>query len=220
MVPEQLATRTGIGPELALGARALAAKYGHPELAMEVKNLEAPGYDPRGTFGMSVAYASSDRGACHMRSFPVGAEVVEGSIPPDTLDASKAEWNVDFQNHYAFKFCGIWCDFWALDYEQMQQLMKHLWGRDVTRAELEQVGERVWNLGRLFNVREGFTRKDDSLPEAMLERPFASGPSAGKVIGTERFNAVMGEYYALRGWDEDGVPTEAKLAELGIDVRL
>jgi len=219
-VPEQLATRSGIGAELALGARALAAKYGHPELAMEVKNLEAPGYDPRGTFGMAIAYASSDRGGCHMRSFPVGAEVVEGTMPPDTLDTSKAQWNIDFQNHYGFKFSGIWCDFWAIDYDQMRQLMKHVWGREVTREELEKVGERVWNLGRLFNVREGLTRQDDSIPWAMLEKPFADGPSAGKVIGTERFNRVMSEYYALRGWDEDAVPTEAKLAELGVDVRL
>ena len=99
-------------------------------------------------------------------------------------------------------------------------LMQHLWKREVSEAEMTQVGERVWNLGRLFNLREGYTRADDSLPEAWLETSFSKGASAGKVIGTARFNEVLGQYYALRGWDEDGVPTEAKLTELGVDVRL
>ncbi|MGO8683547.1 MAG: aldehyde ferredoxin oxidoreductase family protein [Thermoleophilia bacterium] len=219
-VPEQIATRTGIGADLALGSKALAAKYGCPELAMQVKGLEAPGYDPRGSFGMSIAYATSDRGACHMRSFPVGVEVVEGSMPADTLDESKAKFNVDFQNHYAFKFCGIWCDFWAIDYDQMTQLMRHLWRREVTPEELEIVGERVWNLSHLFNLREGFTAKDDTLPQAMLETPFTKGVSAGRRIGTERFHTAMNDYYRLRGWDENGVPSEEKLQQLGVDVRL
>ena len=169
-IPEQLATRSGIGAELALGARALADKYGCPELAMQSKGLEMPGYDPRGSFGMALAYASSDRGACHMRSFPIGAEVVEGAMPPDTLDTSKVVWNIDFQNHYAFKFCGIWCDFWAIDYNQMTQLMKHLWKREVSEDELAVIGERVWNLGRLYNVREGIQKNDDYVPKAMLRR--------------------------------------------------
>ena len=99
-------------------------------------------------------------------------------------------------------------------------LMKHLWKRDVSEEEMTAVGERVWNLGRLFNLREGYTRADDTVPEAWLEKPFTDGVSAGKTIGTARFNEVLGQYYALRGWDEDGVPTEAKLTELGIDVRL
>jgi aldehyde:ferredoxin oxidoreductase len=219
-VPEMMAMRTGIGAELALGTRALAAKYGHAEIGMQVKGLEAPGYDPRGSFGMSIAYATSDRGACHMRSFPIAVEVVEGSMPPDTLDRSKAQFNVDFQNHYAFKFCGIWCDFWAIDYDQMGQLMKHLWRRDVSEEELTAVGERAWNLGRLFNLREGYRRADDDIPDAWLEKPFTKGISAGKRIGRAAFEATLADYYEIRGWDEDGVPTEAKLTELDLDVRL
>ena len=146
---------------------------------MQVKGLEAPGYDPRGSFGMSIAYATSDRGACHMRSFPIAVEVVEGTMPADTLDESKATFNIDFQNHYAFKFCGIWCDFWAIDYEQMGMLMKHLWKRDVTEEEMTRVGERVWNLGRLFNVREGYSKADDSVPKPgpRSRSPRASPPA-------------------------------------------
>lgn len=218
-VPGQLAARTGIGAELAMGARALAAKYGHPELGMEVKNLEIPGYDPRGSFGMSIAYATSDRGGCHMRAYPIADEIVSGNEKPDTLEG-KPLYNINYQNHYAFKFCGIWCDFWAIDWNQMTQLMKWVWGREVSEEELQKVGERVWNLGRLFNLREGLSAKDDNLPKRFLTEPFKKGASAGRVIGEETFAAAMADYYKLRGWDENGVPTAAKLAELDIDVSL
>ena len=220
---ELMARREGFGAELALGAKALAAKYGHPELAMQVKNLEVPGYDPRGTFGMALTYATSDRGACHMRSFPVGQEIVEGTLSPATLEG-KAEWIVNAeaggQNFFALKFSGIWCDFWAIDLEQIAVLMRHLWGRDFSRDELMLMGERIWNLGRLFNLREGFTAADDVLPTRLHEQAFAEGPSAGQVIGRDAFAAALSEYYDLRGWDENGVPTEARLDELGVDVRL
>ena len=221
--PGMIARREGAGAELALGARALAAKYGHPELAMETKNLEYPGYDPRGTFGMSLAYATSDRGACHMRAFPVGQEIVEGALPPHTLDG-KADWLINAeaggQDFFALKFSGIWCDFWAIDLEQIAILMRHLWGREVTRDELMRIGERAWNLGRLFNLREGFTAADDDLPARVHDESFSEGPSAGKMIDRDDFAAALAEYYRLRGWDENGVPTEEKLRELEIDVRV
>jgi aldehyde:ferredoxin oxidoreductase len=217
--PELMATRTGVGEELALGAKHLAEKYGAPELAMEVKNLELPGYDPRGTFGMSLSYSTSDRGGCHMRSYPVGDEIITGDLPADSMDG-KAAYNIDGQNFSSMKYLGIWCDFWAIDLDQMGQLFKHVWKRDVTEEELAMAGERVWNLGRLFNLREGMTAADDYLPELLLTKPHKKGPSAGRVIGTEAFAEKTQEYYRLRGWDENGVPTEQKLAELGVDVRL
>ncbi len=220
---ELMARREGIGAELALGARALAAKYGHPELAMQVKNMEVPGYDPRGAFGMALSYATSDRGACHMRSFPVGQEIVEGSLPAATFEG-KADWVINAeaggQNFFALKFSGIWCDFWAIDLEQIGILMSHLWGREFSPDELMQIGERIWNLGRLFNLREGLTAADDSLPARMHDQPFAAGAAAGQVIDRDEFAQALAEYYALRGWDASGVPSEAKLSELGIDVRL
>jgi aldehyde:ferredoxin oxidoreductase len=216
-----IAARSGIGADLALGERALATKYGHLELAMEVKDLELPGYDPRGAFGMSVTYATSDRGGCHMRSFPVGQEVVAGTLPPDTLEG-KPEWIIRSgaggQNFFALKFSGIWCDFWAIDVDQIAQLMRHVWERDVSEDELMRTGERIWNLGRLFNLREGVA--EDDLPERILSEAHATGPATGRVIGREAFAAALREYYSLRGWDEKGVPGEAKLAELGVDVRL
>jgi len=225
--PELIAKREGIGAELALGARALAAKYGHPELAMEVKNLELPGYDPRGAFGMSLAYATSDRGGCHMRTYPINDEVVAGTLPPDTLEGkpqrivwgNPAEGMIG-ENFSAVKFCGIWCDFWAITPEQIAQLFRHLWKREVTEEEVFRVGERVWNLGRLFNLREGV--EPDDIPKKLYEEDGAhtTGASAGRAIGAENFRKALQEVYQIRGWDENGVPSEAKLAELGVDVRL
>jgi aldehyde:ferredoxin oxidoreductase len=225
--PAQLAAREGIGAELALGARALAAKYGRPDLAMEVKNMELPGYDPRGSFGMSLAYATSDRGGCHMRTYPIADEIVGGALPPDTLEgkAIKVIWGnpaegMIGENFSAVKFCGIWCDFWAVTPEQVGQIFKHAWKHEFTDAEVFQIGERVWNLGRLFNLREGV--EADTIPRRLYaeEHAHTDGASAGRAIGTETFKSALQEVYAIRGWDENGVPSEAKLAELGVDVRL
>ncbi len=226
--PEMIVSREGAGADLALGTRALAAKYGHPELAMEVKGLELPGYDPRGSFGMSVGYATSDRGGCHMRTYPTGDELIAGTSPANEIDAAKVTQIVvgdsskGFigQNMSSIKFSGIWCDFWAITPEQIAILFRELWGRDVAEDKVLKIGERIWNLGRLFNLREG-VEKDD-LPKKLYAKSgaFADGPSAGQAVGEEKFAAMLAEYYTQRGWDEQGVPSEAKLTELGIDVRL
>lgn len=216
--PELIAYRDGIGADLALGSRDLAAKHGHPELAMQVKNLELPGYDPRGSFGMSIAYATADRGGCHQRSYVQADEILGGDLAPDTM-LGKAERNVYWQDFTSLKYTGIWCEFWAIDAAQIGQLMKHVWRRNVEEDELMAVGARIWNLSRLFNLREGFRRADDTVPMRLLEEPFVAGPSAARRIGTAGFNESLDEYYALRGWNERGVPTDAKLAELGVDVR-
>jgi aldehyde:ferredoxin oxidoreductase len=225
--PALIAQRKGTGAELSLGARALAARYGVPELGMEVKNLELPGYDPRGAFGMSVAYATSDRGGCHMRAYPIADEVLEGTRPADSLEG-KAEQVIKGnvangfigQNFSSIKFSGIWCDFWAVDPDQLCQMFKHVWKREFTEDEVMLMGERIWNLGRLFNLREGV--EPDAIPRKLFaaEDAFADGPSGGKTIGEEAFWEVLQEYYGLRGWDENGVPTEATLAQVGVDVRL
>ena len=226
-MPELIATRRDVGAELALGARALAAKYGVPELAMEVKNLELPGYDPRGTFGMSLAYATSDRGGCHMRTYPVADEILEGSRPADSLEGKAAQViggrvadGFIGQNFSSAKFSGIWCDFWGVDPDQLSQMLRHVWQKEWTEDDIMRLGERIWNLGRLFNLREGV--EADTVPAKLVEPgdAFSEGPAAGKAIGREAFAEGLREYYRLRGWDESGVPTEAKLAEVGVDVRL
>ena len=226
-MPELIALREGAGAELALGARALAAKYGAPELAMEAKNLELPGYDPRGAFGMSLAYATADRGGCHMRTYPVADQILEGTRPADSLEGIPAQViggrvsdGFIGQNFSSVKFSGIWCDFWAVDPNQLSQMIGLLWGKEWSEEDVMRLGERIWNLGRLFNLREGI--ETDTVPAKLLEpgSAFAEGPSAGKAIGRERFEQSLLEYYRLRGWDDNGVPTEARLAEVGVDVRL
>jgi aldehyde:ferredoxin oxidoreductase len=224
-VPELISSRQGIGAELAEGSRALAAKYGCPELAIHVKGLEVPGYDPRGSFGSAISYATSDRGGCHMRAFPPGDELAAGTMPADTMEG-KVEQIVRGdsangfigQNFSSVKFSGIWCDFWAVNPEQLSLVFAPLYGREVTEDEVMQIGERIWNLARLFNLREG-VEKDD-LPAKLYQVAHTEGPSAGKVVGDDLFQESLKKYYSLRGWDENGTPTEAKLAELGVDVRL
>jgi len=218
-LPALIAEREGVGAKLALGARALAAEHGHPEFAMEVKNLEIPGYDPRGAFGMSLAYATSDRGGCHLRGWTAGDEILEGTAPPDTLE-KKAARVIDLQHEMCLLDVGIWCDFLGIDAAGMARLMGFVWRREVTEDELELIAERIWNLSRLFNLREGVVK--DDLPRRLYAEgnAFEDGPSAGKVIGEQAFRAALAEYYELRGWDKNGVPTEVKLSELGVDVRL
>lgn len=217
--PEAIAKKQGIGVELARGARALACKYGVPELAMEVKNLEVPAYDPRGSFGMTLAYATSDRGGCHMRAWPFEAEVLEGTLLPDSLDG-KIENVVFGQNERSLKWTGILCDIYFLTFEDACPLFRRLLGTEASNGELRLIGERIWNLGRLFNLREGV--EPDDIPRKFYseEDAHTTGASAGRAVGSEAFKTLLQGYYAYRGWDEHGVPSEAKLAELGVDVRL
>jgi len=176
---------------------------------------------------MSIAYATSDRGGCHMRSYPIADEVLEGSRPADSLEGKAQqviEGNVANgfigQNFSSVKFSGIWCDFWAVDPAQLCQMFRHVFERDLGEDEVMLIGERIWNLGRLLNLREGV--EPDTLPRLLYDAgaAFAEGPSAGKSIGEQAFKDALQEYYRLRGWDETGVPTEAKLAAIGVDVRL
>jgi aldehyde:ferredoxin oxidoreductase len=124
------------------------------------------------------------------------------------------------QNFSSVKFSGIWCDFWAVDPNQLCQMLRHVWKRDFTEDEIMLTGERIWNLGRLLNLREGV--EPDTLPRLLYESEsaFADGPSAGKAVGEQGFRDALQEYYQIRGWDERGTPTEAKLVEGGVDVRL
>ncbi|GAB6174231.1 aldehyde ferredoxin oxidoreductase family protein [Paradesulfitobacterium aromaticivorans] len=214
LVPALIAHRDGIGVDLGLGVKKLSEKYGGRDFAMQVKGLEFPGYEPRGSWGMGLAFATSDRGACHMRAWPA-AEEAYGERDPFTIEG-KAQLVLDMQHYNAVKFSLILCDFWALSLETMAELMEALTGRPVTVQVLEKAGERVVNLARQFNVREGFSKDNDNLPARIFKETLKSGATAGKVLPEEEFAQMLGEYYDLRGWDQDGIPTAAKLQELGI----
>jgi len=213
--PRLIALREGYGAELALGARALGALKGRPDLAPEVKGLEMPAYDPRGTFGMGLGYATSDRGACHMRAFSAGDDILGGAGAADSLEG-KARLVVDQQDFSAVAWTGVWCANMALDPDFLGAHFKHLWGRETTPEELLTIGARIWNLGRLLNLREGLRREDDRLPERILSVPHPDGVAAGKVLGAGAFREALDEYYRLRGWDAEGVPTRDTLSRLSL----
>lgn len=213
-VPEKIAKGEGIGAELALGSRELARRYGGQHFAMQVKGLEFPGYEPRGSWSMGLAYATSDRGACHMRAWPVASEAY-GDLDPFTAEG-KAQLVIDLQHYNAVKFSTILCDFWALSLDTLAEVLTLVTGAPFTVEDLEITGERVVNIARLFNGREGFSQKDDTLPGRIFEDPLKSGATEGKLLPESEFVKMRAEYYALRGWQEDGAPGEAKMRELGI----
>jgi len=214
-VPRLIAERRGFGAELALGARDLAALKGRPDLAHEVKGLEMPAYDPRGTFGMGLGYATSDRGACHMRAFTAADDILGGSGAADSLEG-KALLVAEQQDFSALAWTGVWCANMALDTAFLGEHFRHLWGRETSHEELMTIGARIWNLGRLLNLREGLRREDDTLPQRILVASHTDGVAAGKVIGAEAFAEALAEYYSVRGWDAEGVPSNATLSRLSL----
>jgi aldehyde:ferredoxin oxidoreductase len=211
-MPRLVALREGIGRELSLGVKQLSQKYGGAEFAMQVKGLELPGYDPRGSWGMGLAYATASRGGCHMSAWPIADEAF-GKLNPFTIEG-KAQLVINGQNYNAIKFSLILCDFWALSLDTMSQIMSCLLNRDIPTTELEIAGERIWNILRLFNVREGFNVNDDSLPKRIFNDTLKSGITSGKLLPHDQFVIMLQEYYRLRGWDTKGLPTQEKLAQL------
>jgi len=211
-MPRLIAYREGVGEELSHGVKHLAKKYGGTEFAMEVKGLELPGYDPRGSWAMGLAYATAGRGGCHMSAWPIADEAF-GELDPFTIEG-KAQLVITGQNYNAIKFSLILCDFWALSMDTMSEMVSCVLDRDISTADLEKAGERIWNMLRLFNVREGFEVAADFLPARIFQDPLKSGTPAGRVLPREQFDAMLQEYYQLRGWDSKGVPTPEKLKEL------
>jgi aldehyde:ferredoxin oxidoreductase len=211
---EQIAYRRGLGDDLAEGSRRFAARYGAPELSMSVKGLEMPAYDPRGMQGQGLLYATSNRGACHMRGNMVKLEVLGLPKLIDRFQVQgKSSYVILHQNAAAtIDSLGI-CKFanMAVAEEYFARALSAVTGLDFSTGDLIRAGERIWNLERLYNLREGFSAADDTLPPRLLEEPVADGPSQGWV---SHLAPMLTEYYRARGWDEQGVPTQKKLEEL------
>jgi putrescine aminotransferase len=196
------------GQDLALGAARLAAKYGAPEKAAHSKGLEMPAYDPRGSYGMGLAYATSERGACHLRAFTIFAD------DPFKIKAMARDV-IAGQNRNAAKWSMCFCDFWgSIDTTVMADLLTAGLGRQVSAQDLDRAGERIWNLVRLFNLRAGFTAADDTLSEKITRQALKHGPHDGQVLKEESLEEMKALYYHLRGWDEQGRPGSEKLREL------
>jgi aldehyde:ferredoxin oxidoreductase len=215
-VVEAMAYRRDVGAELADGSLRLATKYGHPELSMTAKGMEMPAYDPRGLQGQGLLYATSNRGGCHMRGNMIGLEVLG---LPKLIDRFQVQGKSSFvilnQNSNAAIDSLVICKFTNMGVadEYFARVLSAVTGIQFATTELIKVGERVWNLERLYNNREGFTTRDDTLPPRLLTEAPVDGPSQGWVSHLE---PMLKEYYRTRGWDENGQPTPKKLADLGL----
>lgn len=205
---KEMATRTGVGAELADGVKLASEKYGGTDFAMHVKGLEYPQYEPRGSWGMSLSYAISDRGACHMRSYAPNVEVFAAAVPP-YISEGKGQMVYDLQEFNAIKFSLCICDFWGtINYDIMAELMTLITGREWTSEEMGEVGRRVINIARAFNQREGFNRAHDTVPKRIVKEALKSGPAAGQVIPQEAFEDMLDQYYEVMGWNKDGTMPE------------
>jgi len=206
----------GFGAEIGLGSKLLTEKYGHPDLSMSVKGQEFPAYDSRGIQGMGLTYATSNRGACHLRSYTVASEILGIPEKTDPLSSDgKAGLVIAFQDATgAVDSAGI-CVFttfaWSLDNiaPQIDAACEGEWTVD----KLLEIGERVWTLERKFNIDAGFTGKDDNLPKRLLKEAAKTGPAEGKV---NELGKMLPEYYSLRGWTDDGVPTNETLDRVAL----
>jgi aldehyde:ferredoxin oxidoreductase len=198
------------GKELSLGVRQLSNNFGGREFAMEITGLEFPGYEPRGNFGMGLGYATSERGACHLRAWTVFSE-----HPFDPEEVPKEV--ISFQHLNSIKWSMIFCDFWgSIGSDLMAEIFSTAFGKDFTSEYMDKVGERIWNLGRVFNVKAGFSRKDDYVPIRTSSEALPEGPTKGRRLPKEVFESMLSDYYRIQGWDSNGIPTKERLNELGI----
>ncbi len=213
---KKIAYREGIGDLFAEGVKRAAEEIGGnaEDFAMHVKGMEFPGYDPRGSFGMALAYATSDRGACHQRAWTVRAEI-EGVLGKRFSIEGRASFVKEVQDERAVAYSLVVCDFAPLDVSDFVDMLNTATGFKYTPKNYLLAGERIWNLIRLFNVREGVTRKDDNLPKRIFE-PMKGGATDGIKLTEKMFNDMLDEYYELRGWDSNGIPTDEALKRLGL----
>ena len=210
VMSEKTGKYEGFGRELGLGSKRLCEKYGHPELAMVAKGQEFAGYDGRAMQGMGLGYATSNRGACHLR---------HDTFAEDFSDAStkgKAQACASSQDFVAMVDSTGLCLFTtgAWGYEQFTKMVNADCAGEWTEERLRQTGERIWNLEKMFNLGSGLGYEHDTLPPRMLNDPLPSGFAKG---GVAELDVLIPQYYEIRGWDERGIPRADKLASLALD---
>jgi len=206
----------GFGAKLALGSYRLAEAYGQTEISMSVKKLEMPAYDPRGIQGHGLQYATSNRGGCHVRGYMISPEIlgIPQKLDPLSLEG-KALWVKNFQDLTAVIDSLGLCLFssFALGPDDYRDMFNAIVGEDWTTEQMLEAGERIWNLERTFNLKAGVRPEEDKLPRRLVDEPISDGPSKGHV---HHLAELLPEYYKERGWSEKGLPSEEKLAQLGI----
>ncbi len=215
---EKLAMRDGVGDILAGGAHRAAEAFGHAELSMDVKGQTIPAYDPRGMKGMGLGYATSNRGACHLRAYVAAAEL--NVMPFGSLTADPLAWEGKgglvkvFQDIHAFSDSMDLCKFsaFAMGTDEYAAQYQAMTGIEFTSDDVLETGERIYNLERHYNNLAGWAEGSDYLPKRFTDEPSTSAGSEGQVC---EIDDMLVEYYEARGW-ENGVVPEAKLKELAI----
>jgi aldehyde:ferredoxin oxidoreductase len=221
---KRIALREGkFADTLAEGWLKAAEKIGKrsDRFIMGVKGLGLPAYEPRGVWGHGLSYATSIRGGCHLRAYMIVAEILAPTLSiPEKMDPlttkGKAEMCKFLQEYYAIIDSAIVCKFvtFALTAGDLAKALTPATGFEYTTEEVLRIGERIYNLERMIQCREGIRRKDDTLPQRLLKEPAPVGPAAGKTVPLD---VMLNEYYKLRGWDaKTGIPTVKKLRELGL----
>jgi len=209
---EKIGKREGLGDILAQGIERAGKELGILEFAVHSKGQTFPVYDPRGAKAMALTYATSPKGAHHMYATTFGAELALGN-------RFEEEGKAILERNQQFSMCIV--DSIALcstmragiTFEDQAEAYRIVTGIDMNIERLNKIAERIINLERLYNIKIGLSRKEDSLPNKFLQEPIPKGPSKGQTVD---LNSMLDEYYKLMGWNQDGIPTEAKLKELGL----
>jgi aldehyde:ferredoxin oxidoreductase len=227
LIPK-IAYREGLGALLADGTAVAASKIGKGawRYAMHTKGLELPGYDVRGAKAHGLALATAYTGGDHNRGYAY--QEIFGIPIPEAVDRFATEgkgkltmWNQDVRAVTCD--CATMCAFLldmavpAVALKNTADMINGITGFNFSEDEIQRVGERLNNLARVYNVREGFTRADDTLPERILTEPLKDGGSKGHYISREELDKMLDEYYSVLGWTPEGVPTKEKLLELGLE---
>jgi aldehyde:ferredoxin oxidoreductase len=214
---KRIGMREGLGHKMADGSYRLAEQYGVPEISMTVKKQELPAYDPRGIQGHGLQYATSNRGGCHVRGYMISPEILAS---PEQLDRfaleGKAQWVKIFQDLTAVIDSMGLCLFtsFALGAPDYAELFNAVTGSSYTADTILEAGDRIWNLERMFNLQAGIKPEEDTLPKRLLEEEIQEGPSKGWV---HKLDVLLPEYYELRGWTKEGIPSAEKLQSLGLE---
>ena len=233
---KKMAAREGIGDLLAEGAHRAAQKIGGADRVIHSKGLDYPAVDIRGTKGMALSFAVSPRGGDHLKGLSL-YEVAPDLYAQDIRKEIGINVTPQYWLQYETKAVLMrWHENWHCVVDSLglcklegialkpllpkhfQRMLAAATGWDISVKELEHIGERIWNLERLFNAREGMRREDDFPPRRLLEEPITTGPAQGERLDRKRYEQMLTEYYRLRGWDPDtGIPTSEKCRELGLD---
>lgn len=213
----KMGKREGFGDKLALGSYRLCEIYNATEYSMTVKKQELPAYDPRGIQGQGITYAVNNRGGCHVKGYMINPEILG---VPEKLDRLELEGKPAYAKLFhdltaVIDSMGI-CVFttFGLGLQDFVDIYNSVCGDIYTPETLLEAGDRIWTLEKIFNLRAGINKSDDTLPKRLLEDPISKGPTKGHV---HKLDVLLPEYYSLRGWDENGVPTDETLKRLGLE---